>query len=51
MCLPLEVYGRVREKVGADYCVGTRILGNEVVAMSSDGKRRLVAPRSDPPAE
>jgi len=29
--LPLEVYGSVRERVGADYVVGARILGDEVI--------------------
>jgi 2,4-dienoyl-CoA reductase-like NADH-dependent reductase (Old Yellow Enzyme family) len=29
--LPLEVYGAVRERVGADYCVGVRFLGDEAI--------------------
>ncbi len=29
--LPLEVYGTVREAVGADYVVGVRFLGDEVI--------------------
>jgi dimethylglycine catabolism A len=29
--LPLEVYAAVRERVGADYCVGVRFLGDEVI--------------------
>ncbi|MEO6391260.1 MAG: NADH:flavin oxidoreductase [Pyrinomonadaceae bacterium] len=29
--LPLEVYQRVRETVGADYCVGVRYLSDEVI--------------------
>lgn len=29
--LPLEVYRAVRERVGADYCVGARYLGDEVI--------------------
>ena len=29
--LPLEVYGAVRERVGADYVVGVRFLGDEVI--------------------
>ncbi|MFL6273594.1 MAG: NADH:flavin oxidoreductase [Blastocatellia bacterium] len=29
--LPLEVYRAVRERVGADYCVGVRFLGDEVI--------------------
>lgn len=29
--LPLEILARVRERVGTDYCVGTRILGDEVI--------------------
>ena len=33
--LPLEVLARVRERVGADYCVGARILGDEVIAGGS----------------
>jgi 2,4-dienoyl-CoA reductase-like NADH-dependent reductase (Old Yellow Enzyme family) len=33
--LPLEVYGAVRERVGADYTVGARFLGDEVVAGGS----------------
>jgi 2,4-dienoyl-CoA reductase-like NADH-dependent reductase (Old Yellow Enzyme family) len=30
--LPLEVYAAVRERVGADYVVGLRFLGDEVIA-------------------
>jgi dimethylglycine catabolism A len=30
--LPLEVYRAVRERVGADYAVGVRFLGDEVIA-------------------
>jgi 2,4-dienoyl-CoA reductase-like NADH-dependent reductase (Old Yellow Enzyme family) len=30
--LPLEVYARVRERVGDDYVVGVRFLGDEVIA-------------------
>ena len=30
--LPLEVYGAVRERVGDDYIVGVRFLGDEVIA-------------------
>jgi dimethylglycine catabolism A len=30
--LPLEVYGAVRERVGHDYVVGVRFLGDEVIA-------------------
>lgn len=30
--LPLEVYGAVRERVGHDYVVGVRYLGDEVIA-------------------
>ena len=30
--LPLEVYRRVRERVGPDYAVGVRFLGDEVIA-------------------
>jgi 2,4-dienoyl-CoA reductase-like NADH-dependent reductase (Old Yellow Enzyme family) len=30
--LPLEVYGAVRERVGDDYLVGVRFLGDEVIA-------------------
>jgi 2,4-dienoyl-CoA reductase-like NADH-dependent reductase (Old Yellow Enzyme family) len=30
--LPLEVYGAVRERVGDDYTVGVRFLGDEVIA-------------------
>jgi 2,4-dienoyl-CoA reductase-like NADH-dependent reductase (Old Yellow Enzyme family) len=30
--LPLEVYARVRERVGDDYTVGVRFLGDEVIA-------------------
>lgn len=30
--LPLEVYGAVRERVGDDYVVGVRFLGDEVIA-------------------
>jgi 2,4-dienoyl-CoA reductase-like NADH-dependent reductase (Old Yellow Enzyme family) len=30
--LPLEVYGAVRERVGADYVVGVRFLSDEVIA-------------------
>jgi dimethylglycine catabolism A len=33
--LPLEVYRAVRERVGADYCVGVRFLGDEVIAGGS----------------
>jgi 2,4-dienoyl-CoA reductase-like NADH-dependent reductase (Old Yellow Enzyme family) len=33
--LPLEVYRAVRERVGADYTVGARFLGDEVVAGGS----------------
>jgi 2,4-dienoyl-CoA reductase-like NADH-dependent reductase (Old Yellow Enzyme family) len=33
--LPLEVYGAVRERVGADYTVGVRFLGEEVIAGGS----------------
>ncbi len=29
--LPLEVYKKVREKVGDDYCVGTRFLSDDVI--------------------
>ncbi|MCA8980298.1 MAG: NADH:flavin oxidoreductase [Planctomycetes bacterium] len=29
--LPLEVFHAVRERVGADYCVGCRMLGDEVI--------------------
>ena len=29
--LPLEVFAAVREEVGADWCVGTRFLGDEVI--------------------
>jgi dimethylglycine catabolism A len=29
--LPLEVYREVRRRVGADYCVGVRFLGDEVI--------------------
>jgi len=29
--LPLEVYAAVRSSVGADYCVGARFLGDEVI--------------------
>ncbi len=29
--LPLEVFARVRERVGADYCVGCRFLSDEVI--------------------
>ncbi|MHC5066370.1 MAG: oxidoreductase [Planctomycetota bacterium] len=29
--LPLEVYSSVRDEVGDDYCVGCRILGDEVI--------------------
>lgn len=35
--LPLEVYRAVREKVGADYVVGTRFLGDDVI----EGGNRL----------
>jgi len=34
--LPLEVYGAVRKNVGADYVVGVRFLGDEVVAGGND---------------
>jgi 2,4-dienoyl-CoA reductase-like NADH-dependent reductase (Old Yellow Enzyme family) len=30
--LPLEVYGAVRERVGDDYTIGVRFLGDEVIA-------------------
>ena len=33
--LPLEVYDAVRTRVGADWCVGTRFLGDEVIAGGS----------------
>ncbi|HKP13991.1 MAG TPA: NADH:flavin oxidoreductase [Blastocatellia bacterium] len=33
--LPLEVYRAVRERVGADYCVGVRFLGDEVISEGS----------------
>lgn len=33
--LPLEVIGAVRERVGADYAVGCRFLGDEVIAEGS----------------
>ncbi|HEX7177956.1 MAG TPA: hypothetical protein VF240_22035 [Pyrinomonadaceae bacterium] len=33
--LPLEVYRAVRAEVGADYCVGVRFLGDEVIAGGS----------------
>lgn len=33
--LPLEVYARVRERVGSDYTVGCRLLGDEVIAGGS----------------
>jgi 2,4-dienoyl-CoA reductase-like NADH-dependent reductase (Old Yellow Enzyme family) len=33
--LPLEVYRAVRERVGADYAVGVRFLGDEVIAGGS----------------
>ncbi|HZH90909.1 MAG TPA: hypothetical protein VEX70_09880 [Pyrinomonadaceae bacterium] len=33
--LPLEVYGAVRKRVGADYTVGVRFLGDEVIAGGS----------------
>lgn len=35
--LPLEVFDTVRETVGADYCVGCRMLGDEVI----DGGSRV----------
>ncbi len=35
--LPLEVYGAVRARVGGDYCVGVRMLGDEVI----DGGSRI----------
>ncbi len=35
--LPLEVFDAVRRRVGADYCVGTRFLGDEVI----DGGSRI----------
>jgi 2,4-dienoyl-CoA reductase-like NADH-dependent reductase (Old Yellow Enzyme family) len=35
--LPLEVFAAVRARVGADWCVGTRYLGDEVI----DGGNRL----------
>ncbi|MEO0651446.1 MAG: NADH:flavin oxidoreductase [Planctomycetota bacterium] len=34
--LPLEVIAAVRERVGGDYCVGTRFLGREVIDGGSD---------------
>ena len=34
--LPLEVYRAVRERVGADYVVGCRMLGHEVIEGGSD---------------
>ena len=34
--LPLEVFAAVRERVGADYTVGCRYLGHEVIAGGSD---------------
>lgn len=34
--LPLEVYAAVREKVGDDYVVGVRFLGDEVIDAGSD---------------
>ena len=34
--LPLEVFAAVRERVGDDYVVGTRILGDEVIEGGSD---------------
>ena len=34
--LPLEVYRAVRSRVGSDYCVGVRFLGDEVI---EDGNR------------
>ncbi len=34
--LPLEVYRKVRERVGADYTVGVRFLGDEVIEGGSD---------------
>ena len=33
--LPLEVYRAVRDRVGADYCVGVRFLGDEAIAEGS----------------
>jgi 2,4-dienoyl-CoA reductase-like NADH-dependent reductase (Old Yellow Enzyme family) len=33
--LPLEVYRAVRERVGADYCVGVRYLGDEAISGGS----------------
>ena len=33
--LPLEVYAAVRERVGADYCVGVRFLGDEAISGGS----------------
>ncbi len=33
--LPLEVYQAVRSRVGKDYCLGCRILGDEVIAGGS----------------
>jgi dimethylglycine catabolism A len=33
--LPLEVYRAVRERVGADYCVGVRFLGDEAITDGS----------------
>ena len=34
--LPLEVFAAVRARVGTDFCVGTRFLGDEVIAGGSD---------------
>jgi len=34
--LPLEVIAAVRARVGADFCVGTRFLGDEAIAGGSD---------------
>ncbi|MFY9345538.1 MAG: NADH:flavin oxidoreductase, partial [Planctomycetota bacterium] len=34
--LPLEVFAAVRSRVGAGFCVGTRFLGDEVIAGGSD---------------
>ncbi|MEO6594934.1 MAG: NADH:flavin oxidoreductase [Planctomycetota bacterium] len=35
--LPLEIFAAVRERVGTDFCVGTRFLGDEVI----DGGSRI----------
>lgn len=34
--LPLEVYAAVRERVGANYCVGCRFLAHEIIEGGSD---------------